>query len=119
MKLSRLAAFLEGRAVAAEFSEELYSELAEHRHGLRIRGGSAPVMVTEDADVFITPERIKRLCKSFLADEISPEMLAYTADVLQLADRVSWHEDWIADVVAEFTDPEVNGAFTKARAEEI
>lgn len=119
MKLSRLTSLLNLELPALDFTADLSAELAIHRRGLEEVGGSAPVRVTEDEDVTVTADSIKTLCELFISGQFSSEVLAYTADVMQFADRVDFREDWISDVVAEFTDPEVNGVFTKERAAEI
>jgi hypothetical protein len=45
--------------------------------------------------------------------------LAYTADVLELAERVEFAGPDIANDLAECTDPEINGPLTVARALQI
>ena len=45
--------------------------------------------------------------------------LAYTADVLELAERVSFSDPDVADDLGKCTDPEINGQMTVARALEI
>jgi hypothetical protein len=119
MKLSRLASLLNRELPVAEFTADLSAEFAIYWRGLSEVGRSAPVQVTEDEDLIVTADSIKTLCELFIDEELGMEVLAYIADVMQLADRVDFDEDWIADAVAEFTDPEVNGVFTKERAAEI
>jgi hypothetical protein len=74
------------------------------------------VQVTEDAELIVTADAHKTLCELFVGGELSSEVLAYVADAMHDADRVDFTKDWIADVVAEFTDPEVSGVFTRQRA---
>jgi len=102
-----------------DFTAGLSAGLAIHRRGLSRRGRSAPVQVTEDTEQIVTADGLKTLCELFIDGELSAEVLAYVADAMQPADRVDFTEDWIADVVAEFADPEVSGVFTRQRARTI
>ena len=45
--------------------------------------------------------------------------LAYVADALQLSERVTVADEATAEYISEFTDPEVNGPFTRERAQAI
>ena len=90
-----------------------------HSRGLAKIGGSAPVQVTEDADIIVDRAALGLLCRLFASGQISASELAYTADVLQLADRVDFVSQDIANDLAECTDPEINGPLTAARALEI
>jgi hypothetical protein len=50
---------------------------------------------------------------------LSAAELAYTADALQLSERVEFADPSIADDLAECTDPAINGPLTIARALQI
>ena len=119
MKLSTLALLFSGDKSVEEFSAEIQGELAVHPRGLAKIGGSAPVQVTEDADIIVDRAALGLLCRLFASGQISASELAYTADVLQLADRVDFVSQDIANDLAECTDPEINGPLTAARALEI
>lgn len=119
MKLSTLALLFSGDKSVEEFSAEIQGELAVHSRGLAKIGGSAPVQVTEDADIIVDRAALGLLCRLFASGQISASELAYTADVLQLADRVDFVSQDIANDLAECTDPEINGPLTAARALEI
>ena len=119
MKLSTLALLFSGDKSVEEFSAEIQGELAVHSRGLAKIGGSAPVQVTEDADIIVDRAALGLLCRLFASGQISASALAYTADVLQLADRVDFVSQDIANDLAECTDPEINGPLTAARALEI
>jgi hypothetical protein len=51
--------------------------------------------------------------------QLTAQELAYTADALQMADRVEFSGRDIATDLAQCTDPEINGPLTVARALEI
>ena len=118
MKLSSLSDLLSGAMSATDYSAEIAGELAEHVQGLSKRG-SARVMVTEDIDFVLGPTGLSALCRLFASGQITASELAYTADALELAERVEFSEPDIADGLAECTDPEINGPLTVSRALEL
>jgi hypothetical protein len=73
----------------------------------------------DDCPVVVTRQGVATLCRYFVNGDLSVVELAYIADALQLAEDVSWEDDDVAEWVAEFTDPEINGPFTTKRAAEI
>ena len=105
MRLSSLRRFLDSEIPAGVLISEVDAELSAIRYHLQELGRSIPIPVGEDCDV-----EISRADVAFL--------LAFIADVIQLADRVSIVDPWVAEAVAECTDPQVQGEFTvdKARA---
>ena len=118
MRITSLAKLLSGSLPAAEYSQEIAAELAEHTSKLG-SGGSAPVFVTEDTDLILDRAGLGRLCSLFVAGELTASELAYTADALQLAERVEFASPDIADDLDVCTDPEINGPLTVPRAREI
>jgi hypothetical protein len=78
-----------------------------------------PVRVTEDADLEVSAPEVVKLCNHFIAGLLDAVELAYVADALQLSDRVTVADETIAEYISEFTDPEVNGPFTRERAQAI
>ena len=119
MRLSSLANLLAGKLSAPEFSAEIAEELLVHTRGLQKLGGSAPVVVSQDTDVVLDRGGLSTLCRLFASDQLSAAELAYTADALQLSERVDFTEPSVADDLAECTDPVINGPLTVARALEI
>jgi hypothetical protein len=59
------------------------------------------------------------LCRLFASGLLTAQELAYSADALQMADRVQFSGEDIASDLAECTDPDINGPLTVARALEI
>ncbi|KFN51426.1 hypothetical protein N790_14790 [Arenimonas malthae CC-JY-1] len=119
MKLSSIAKLKSGHISAAEYSAEIAGELAMHSLGLGPQGGVAPVQVTEDTDLLVDRAVLGTLCRLFASGQLTALELAYTADALQMADRVQLSGEDIASDLAECTDPEINGQLTVARALEI
>ena len=119
MKLSSIAKLQSGQMSVDEYSAEIAEELAVHSQGLELQGGVAPVLVTEDTDLVVDRAVLGALCKLFASGQLTAEELAYTADALQMADRVQFSGKDIAKDLAECTDPEINGPLTVARALEI
>lgn len=119
MKLSSLIKLLSGQLSAADYSAEITTELSDHTRGLMVVGGVAPVRVVEDADLFLDHVALGKLCQLFAAGQLTAQELAYTADALQMAERVEISNQDIAADLAECTDSEINGPLTVARALEI
>ncbi len=118
MRLSSLRRFLDSEIPAGVLISEVDAELSAIRYHLQELGRSIPIPVGEDCDVEISRADVAFLCGAFLRGEIDAVLLAFIADVIQLADRVSIVDPWVAEAVAECTDPQVQGEFTvdKARA---
>lgn len=118
MKLSSLQGLLNKTVSPEDFVSEISAEVSEYQ-SLIGKGGVVPIRVTEDSDVTITRSSIKLLCSLYASSKLSQFELAYVADGMQLAEQVEFVDSWVADSVAEFTDPEINGQFTLERASEI
>ena len=118
MRLSSIANLISGSLKVGDYSAEIAAELAQHASRLGT-GGSAPILVIEDTDVILDDHGLGTLCRLFASGQLSASELAYTADALQMADRVELVGEDIADHLAECTDPEINGPLTVARALEI
>ncbi len=55
----------------------------------------------------------------FMEGQLTHNELAYMADILQFSEGVRFEAPGIEDIVAEFTDPEINGQFSVKRAKEV
>ena len=119
MKLSDIGHLLADAAGPGEFRAANAANIEERRAQVTKRGSVVPVHLTEDADLELSSRDVAKLCNLFIAGNLDAVELAYVADALQLSDRVTWSEEGVADYIAEFTDPEVNGAFTIERAKVI
>ena len=118
MRLTSLVNLLSGAVSAADYSAEIALELAEHNRHLG-QGGSALVLVTEDVDLVLDRAGLGVLCRLFASGQLTAGELAYTADALEMAERVEFAGPDIANDLAEFTDPEINGPLTVVRALQI
>jgi CRP-like cAMP-binding protein len=119
MKLSSIVNLLAGTLSPADFSASISEELLAHTRQLQKLGGSAPVVVSEDADVVLDRRGIASLCRLFASGQLTATELAYTADALQLSERVEFTDQKIAEYLAECTDPVINGPLSVSRALEI
>lgn len=119
MKLTSLVNLLSGKLSPSDFSAEIAGELAEHTIGLQKLGGIAPVQITEDTDLLLDRAGLGVLCRLFAYGQLTAGELAYTADAMQLSERVEFTGPEIASDLAECTDLETNGPLTVARALEI
>ena len=119
MKLTSLANLLSGKLCASDYSAEIAGELAEHIRGLEKLGDIARVQVVEDIDLLLDRAGLSVLCRLFASGQLTQGELAYTADALELSERVEVAGPDIANDLAECSDPEINGPLTVARALEI
>ena len=119
MRLRSLAKLLSGTMPVDDYSAEISAELAQHTQDLATVGGTAPVALTADTDLTLDRAGLGVLCRLFASGRLTAAELAYTADALQMADRVEFSGPDIARDLAECTDPEINGPLTVARALEI
>jgi hypothetical protein len=119
MQLSQILRLLNSQLSGAEFRALNTSSFTEYRELSEKRGAAIPIRVEEDVDILVTPEHIVAACELRMKGDLCPEELAYLADVLQLSDRVTFLNEDIAEYIAEFTDPEINGLFTLERARKI
>jgi hypothetical protein len=125
LKLSTISQLLAGEIDPKRFLAECDSDLKERREivggdgQVLKRGSVVPVRVSDDCSVLVSRQGVATLCHHFVQGDLGPIELAYIADALQLAEDVSWEDDDVAEWVAEFTDPEINGPLTSKRAHEI
>jgi len=119
MRLSTVAKLISRELRPPEFSALIAPELTAHLQCLKTKGASARVVVVEDAEVLIDPAGVATLCGMFANGQLSAQELAYTADVLLLAECVQFSDPCVAEALAECTDPEINGPLTLARAREL
>jgi len=119
MRISSLANLLSGNLSASDYSAEIAGELAEHTRALQKVGGTASALVAEDTDLLLDRAGLGVLCRLFASGQLTAAELAYTADALELSERVEFSGQDIASDLSECTDPEINGPLTAARALEI
>ena len=116
MKLSDLKDFFDNEISASEFNILIDPEVQEYRRRLSVKGRSAPVTVNEDIDLSISKDAVAQVCSAYLHGDLTESAVQYIADAVLLshfAERVSFAEEGLQDVIALLTDPEVNGPVTK------
>jgi hypothetical protein len=121
MKLSDISGLIGGQISPASFRASNAESFTERRSllGANRRGQVVPVRVDEDKDFELTARGLAALCSLLINWALDVLELAYIADALQLAYRVTYSDAGVRDFLDELTDPEVNGPFTVARAEAI
>ena len=119
MKLSSLSKLLNEYISPEVFLGEFITEFSDYENKLDIKGSSITLDVIEDEEIAISFADIKKLCELLIQDKLNKNHLCFIADALQLCDLVDFEEEGVFDYVAELTDPEINGVFTKQRAIEI
>lgn len=116
MLLSDVRRLLDGDLGVDELRAKYAAAFAEYvARGAKV-GSAMRVPVTEDRDLTISRADVVFACMLFRSGALRVDELGFVADVLQLSDRVDFEDSVVADHVAEFTDPEVNGPFTQERA---
>ncbi|WP_019028988.1 hypothetical protein [Colwellia piezophila] len=119
MKLSSLSNLLKEELSPKDFLSEFSKYHEDYEALTKVVGSSIDIIVIEDRKLQIGNYEITKLCTLFIEDKLSNSELSYIADAAQLCESISFSDECIEDVVAEFTDPEINGVFSKSRAQEI
>jgi len=119
MKLSTIEKLITGELSPADFRMETAKELFQYENLVKKVGSVIPIYCEEDIEFEVSINEVRKLCEFFLNDQLNARELAYIADALQLSENTILKGETIADLVAELTDSEINGPFTKARAREI
>lgn len=119
MKISQIKESISKGKISIELKAVLDQLIPEYAGALSKTGSSVEIVATSDVEFDVDISVVKSLCQFFIDGEISELELAYIADALQLTDSVEFIESSVADLIAELTDPEINGVFTKERALKI
>ena len=119
MKISNLVRLLNNEISSEDFLAEFPTSLKEYEVNLEKIGSYVTLRVDEDTELIISIRDIVKLCELFVSGKLSNTVLSYIADSMQLCDSIDFQSEDIADYVAELTDPEINGVFTKERAAEV
>jgi hypothetical protein len=119
MKLSSLSNLLKEELSPKDFLSEFSTYHEDYEALTKVVGSSIDIVVVEDSKLEIGNYEITKLCALFIEDKLSNSELSYIADAAQLCESISFSDESIEDVIAEFTDPEINGVFSKSRAQEI
>jgi hypothetical protein len=118
-RLSDILYLLSGRLSIVEFRAVNEHAFQEYRERSAERGSVVPIRIEEDTDFEVTRRHVAAACRLLTSGDLRAEELAYLANTLQLSDRATFASEDVAGYIAEFTDPEINGRFTMARAQEI
>jgi len=119
MKLSSLSNLLKEELSPKDFLSEFSKYHEDYETLTKVVGSSIDIVVIEDSELQIGNYEISKLCTLFIKDELTNSELSYIADAAQLCESISFSDEGLEDVIAEFTDPEINGVFLKNRAQEI
>jgi hypothetical protein len=119
MKISHIKDSISSGVVSHELRNSLDRLVPGYEKALSKRGSVVPIRVIEDIELYLGIAEIQTLCQFYIDGFLSSSELAYIADALQISDSVDFVEPHVADYVSEFTDPEINGIFTKERASDI
>lgn len=105
MKASTLVAVLELHNAIETLSQEIAEEVAAFRIGLKRKGSSTPVYVTEDiADFNIQVEHVRLLCEAVLKGELDSVALSYILNAVQLSQCFALSSESLEDLVARLSD---------------
>ncbi|WP_101728689.1 hypothetical protein [Emticicia sp. TH156] len=103
----------------SEFKKLIEKEVDDYKFSLAKKGGSAPIILSEDIDLLVGKSEITVLSQAFINDELSEYQVYYIMDALLLSDKIAFESEGFKDVVEILTDPIVNGRLTKSTALEI
>jgi hypothetical protein len=111
MKFSHLNLFLNDRLSSDDFHGFIDDEVLNYSELIKKRGTRIPLLLDEDAELFIDQKAIKKLIKDTLAGHITNIHLAYISDCLTLAEKVNFESGIVQDIIFELADPEINGGY--------
>jgi hypothetical protein len=119
MKISQIQQVLNEQIAISEFKKLIANEVDDYKRLSAKKGGSTPIILNEDVDLFIGKKEIAVLSQAFINDELSEYEVYYIMDALLLSSRVTFESEEFLDLVETLTDPPVNGRLTKIAANEI
>ncbi len=99
--------------------ELIAEEVSDYQRLSAKKGGSAPITLIEDVDIFVGKNEIKILCQAFIDDKLSEYDINYIMDALLLSSRVRFESEEFMYTIEILTDSQVNGKLTKAVVNEI
>jgi hypothetical protein len=119
MRVSDIKASILAKSVSGGLRKSLDRQVPKYQESLSKVGSSVTIHAVEDTELEVGMTEVRELCRFFISESVSDLELAYIADAMQLCDCVNFGNEEVADYISEFTDPEINGVFTKQRAKQI
>ena len=102
-----------------QFIESIGKEIESYKTNFSRIGTTLNINIIEDIHWIIGKSECQSLSILYLDEKLGQIELAYIVDGLQLSENVSFSDDQVESILAEMTDPEINGKFTFERAAEI
>ena len=109
MTLSLLLALLE-RSAFQQLRSEIAVPLESYSRGLKERGRSSPIVLTEMGTPAVVREvHVENLIKAYLSGELSAIELDYLANALDLSEDADYATKAVREAVFALSTPEING----------
>ncbi len=112
MKLNDIKTILKDQGDIKVFKEQISQEIVEYRTGLIKKADIIPIVLIEDAGLYLVKEDILLLCRWFLDNELSTWEIAYIVDGLLLSSRVVFESEMVLSSAEQLTDFQINGEVT-------
>lgn len=119
MKLSLLYDFFKGDKTPRELKDALLDEVTTYGAGLKKKGSSVPIYVTEDVKIFFGEKELSILGTCYLTHQLTDTEIGYIADALLLSESVEFKDEKVHESLELLTDPEINGALTEKSVREL
>ena len=105
MNSSKLIGFLEEDGSIVRLKKEIAPSIKEFYDGLRIKGGSAPIILTfENKDVPVGSGHLKRLCLGYLDGILDATDLEYLASALDICPDFKFATNDLRDIASDLSD---------------
>ena len=100
-----LVKYLSGEMSHSEFSHLISKELNEFKKGLKIKGGSAPIIYHGDkGELKIKKEHLKLICSDFLSGTSSEYFVCYIVDALLISENTLFENEDLRERFEMLTD---------------
>jgi hypothetical protein len=119
MKSSILKIFLDGEDKQNTFLSCLKVELDTYRKEKKVKGGAVSIIFNENDSLYVGKNQLAALLEYYQLGVLDCDGLEYIGDALELGELVTFENEFIRDVVFEFSNPSINGAFTLGRATDL
>jgi hypothetical protein len=105
MNSSELIGYLEEDGSIVRLKKEIAPFIKEFYDGLRLKGGSAPIIITiENKDVPVGPGHLKRLCLGYLDGILDVTELEYIASALDISPDFKFSTNDLRESIRELSD---------------
>jgi len=119
MRSSELKMFFNKLISSSQMKNLIIHEVENYKISLRTKGKSVPIYLIEDEEIIITNVDVSLILNAYIDESFTDFDLYYIIDAMLLSSKMIFDNECIVDLIETFTDPEINGMFTKDKAKEV